>query len=63
MKEKDFKKYVKREKEILQMLDHPFVMEYQGCFRDKTAIFIFTEFINGLELFDALREIGLLTLE
>ncbi len=62
MKEKDFKKYVKREKEILEMLHDPFIMEYQGCFRDQEAIYIFTEFINGLELFDALRDIGLLTL-
>ena len=63
MREKDFKKYVKREKEILEMLHHPFVMQYQGCFRVESAIYIFTEFINGLELFDALRDIGLLTLE
>jgi len=38
-------------------------MMYNGCHRIDDKIFIFTEFINGLELFDALRDIGLLTLE
>ena len=36
-------------------------MEYVRSFKDNQYIYFLTEFINGMELFDVIRVIGLLT--
>lgn len=35
-------------------------MQYIKSFKDKNFIYFLTEFIRGMELFDVIREIGLL---
>ena len=35
-------------------------MEFIRSYKDKNYIYFLTEFINGIELFDAIRMIGLL---
>ncbi len=38
----------------------PFIMEFIRSYKDDNYIYFLTEFINGIELFDAIRLIGLL---
>lgn len=42
------------------MLDHPFIMRFYRSYKDDENIYFLTEFINGIELFDAIRIIGIL---
>ncbi len=54
----DYEKYVKRELRILEYIDHPLLMAHRGCFQNDNAMYLFTEFINGTELFHTIRDIG-----
>jgi cGMP-dependent protein kinase len=38
-------------------------MEFIRSYKDENYIYFLTEFINGMELFDAIRLIGLLNVE
>jgi len=51
------------EKVALSTVSSPFAMEFIRSFKDDHHIYFLTEFINGMELFDAIRVIGLLTSE
>lgn len=51
---------IQNEKIALENITSPFVMEYIRSYRDNNFIYFLTEFINGVELFDAIRIIGLL---
>lgn len=42
------------------MLDFPFTLKFVCSFKDEELIYFVTEFIRGMELFDVIREIGLL---
>ena len=42
------------------MLDFPFTLKFVCSFKDEDLIYFVTEFIRGMELFDVIREIGLL---
>jgi cGMP-dependent protein kinase len=48
------------EKSILLKIDHPFIMKLVKTLKDHNSIFFLTEYIRGKELFDAIRDIGLL---
>lgn len=48
------------EKQALSTISSPFVMEFVRSLKDEHYIYFLTEFINGMELFDAIRVIGLL---
>ena len=48
------------EKQALSTISSPFIMEFIRSFKDEHYIYFLTEFINGMELFDAIRVIGLL---
>ena len=54
-------KHLLNEKYALESVSSPFIMEYMRSYKDEHFIYFLTEFINGLELFDAIRIIGLLT--
>ena len=54
-------KHLMNEKQALTAISSPFVMEFIRSFKDEHYIYFLTEFINGMELFDAIRVIGLLT--
>jgi len=53
-------KHVKEERNILLAIDHPFLMSFHRTFRDEVNVYFLTEFIVGKDLFDAIRDIGLL---
>jgi len=42
------------------MVNFPFCMQFIRSFKDDYHIFFLLQFIKGMELFDAIREIGLL---
>ena len=54
-------KHLMNEKQALSTVSSPFVMEFIRSFKDDNYIYFLTEFINGMELFDAIRVIGLLS--
>jgi cGMP-dependent protein kinase len=48
------------EKSILLKIDHPFIMKLVKTIKDANNIYFLTEYIKGKELFDVIRDIGLL---
>jgi len=50
-----------REKDILETLDHPFIIKFVKSFHDDRAIYLLTEVIQGGELFEALEVLGILS--
>eukprot|EP01017_Pseudomicrothorax_dubius_P037439 TRINITY_DN5486_c0_g1_i7.p1 TRINITY_DN5486_c0_g1~~TRINITY_DN5486_c0_g1_i7.p1 ORF type:complete len:378 (+),score=108.91 TRINITY_DN5486_c0_g1_i7:200-1333(+) len=53
-------KHLIQEKNVLEMIQHPFLMQFIRSFKDERFIYFLVEYIKGIELFDAIREIGLL---
>lgn len=50
--------HIKAEKQILSMIEHPFIVNLLYCFQDDKRIFMLLEFVNGGELFSYLRKEG-----
>jgi cGMP-dependent protein kinase len=48
------------EKSILLKIDHPFIMKLVKTMKESSNIYFLTEHIKGKELFDVIRDIGLL---
>lgn len=46
---------------MLGMMDYPFIMRFYRSFKDQENLYFLTEHIPGIELFDAIRIIGLLS--
>ena len=42
-------------------MNHPFILNFFRSFKDTENIYFLTEYIPGIELFDAIRVIGLLS--
>eukprot|EP00742_Colponemidia_sp_Colp-10_P003108 GILJ01003311.1.p1 GENE.GILJ01003311.1~~GILJ01003311.1.p1 ORF type:complete len:1123 (-),score=177.83 GILJ01003311.1:99-3467(-) len=53
-------KSIESERMILSELDHPFVLKLVKALEDSENIYFLTEFIKGCELYQAIRDIGLL---
>ncbi|CAD8125704.1 unnamed protein product [Paramecium sonneborni] len=54
-------KHLAQEKQVLTSVHHPFLMKYYCSFQDSNHVFFLVEFIKGMELFDVIRDIGLLS--
>ena len=48
------------EKKILLKIDHPFIVKLVKTMKDKNYIYFLMDYIKGKELFDVIRDIGLL---
>lgn len=48
------------EREILSSLCHPLIVGYYKAYQDRKNIYFLLEYIYGIEMFDAIREIGIL---
>ena len=48
------------ERTILSKLDHPFIVRLVKAMKDKKYIYFLMDYIKGKELFDAMRDIGML---
>lgn len=51
------------ERNILLQIDHPFIVKLVKTLKDKKHVYFLMEYINGKELFDVIRDIGLLSKE
>ena len=60
IKYEDLMKNIQLEKQILLKIDHPFIVKSVKCLKDDINIYILLEYIKGKELFDVIRDIGLL---
>lgn len=56
-------KYLVQEKNLLKDVNSPFVMELYKTFKDSRNLYSLVEFVRGEELYDVIREIGLLSTE
>ncbi len=56
----DLSKHILMERSILLKIDHPFIVKLVKTMKDTSNIYFLMEYIKGKELFDAIREIGLL---
>jgi cGMP-dependent protein kinase len=54
---------IQLEKNILLKIDHPFIVKLVKCLEDKKNIYFLMEYLKGKELFDVIRDIGLLDKE
>ena len=54
-------KNLELERSILLQIDHPFIVKLVKTLKDKKYIYFLMEYIKGKELFDVIRDIGLLT--
>lgn len=50
--------HIKAERQILQMIEHPFIVNLVTTFQDERRLFMLMEFVNGGELFSFLRKRG-----
>ena len=55
--------HVKSEKQILMMIEHPFVVTLVAAFQDEKRLYMLMEFVNGGELFSYLRKQGRLSID
>lgn len=51
------------ERKILLNVDHPLIIKLVKTFKDDSRLYFLMEFIHGMDLFDSLREMGLLNNE
>ena len=63
VKEKRQETNICMEREILAENDHPFIVHLVKTFKDAKYLFFLTELITGGELYDAIRDLELLTRE
>ena len=54
---------VELEKNVLLKIDHPFIMKMIKYLKNESYIFFITEYIKGKELWEVIRDIGLLNKE
>lgn len=52
---------IEQEKNVLALLDHMFILKSIKSFEDPTHIYFLTEFIRGMDMFDVLRRLGLVS--
>lgn len=49
------------ERKILMQIDHTFILKLVKTFKDAKRVYFLTEFVKGMDLFDVLREMNLVT--
>ncbi|KAL4509200.1 hypothetical protein ABPG72_018131 [Tetrahymena utriculariae] len=59
--EQSLEKHIQNEKQVMEFNNFPFVMKFLRSFKDDRCIYFLLEFIQGMELFDVIRDIGLLS--
>lgn len=45
----------------MELVDFPLIVKYYRSFKDATRVYFLLEYIEGIELFDIIRDIGLLS--
>ena len=63
IKKENLESCVELERDVLLKIDHPFIMKMVKYLKDDNYIFFINEYIKGKELWEVIREIGLLNKE
>lgn len=56
--EQTLEKYLQQEKQVLELVNYPFIISYMKTFRDQYDVYFLLEYVKGMELFDVIRDIG-----
>ena len=48
------------EKNVIQLADHPFIIKLVKTLKDNVNLFLLMEYAQGKEMFDVIRDIGML---
>ena len=56
----DIAENLQLERQLLLQIDHSFIMKLVKTFKDDRRVYFLTEFVNGQDLFDVIRVLGLL---
>lgn len=57
----DIHENILQERRILLQLDHVFIVKLVKTFKDEKRLYLLLEFVKGMDLFDVIRRMGLLT--
>jgi cGMP-dependent protein kinase len=57
----DIQESLMLERNILMQLDHTFIMKLYQTMKDEERVYFLCEYVDGCDLFDAIRAMGLLT--
>lgn len=57
----DIHENILQERRILLQLDHVFIVKLVKTFKDEKRLYLLLEFVKGMDLFDVIRKMGLLT--
>ena len=57
----DIHENILQERRILLQLDHVFIVKLVKTFKDDKRLYLLLEFVKGMDLFDVIRKMGLLT--
>ena len=63
IKKENLESCVEVERDVLLKIDHPFIMKMVKYLKNETYIFFINEYIKGKELWEVIRDIGLLNKE
>jgi len=58
--EQNLEKHLQQEKAVLEVLNFPFIMQFIRTYKDAHYIYFLVECVRGMELFDVIRDMGLL---
>ncbi|CAD8211860.1 unnamed protein product [Paramecium pentaurelia] len=61
IKQYQLENFFETEKQVLESLQSPFIIKFYRTFQDDYDLFLLQEFVNGKELYDVIRDIGLLS--
>ena len=56
-------KHIKQEKQVLNKIDHPFILKLVKSLKDTNFIIFVLEYINGKNLFQTLQDVGFLSID
>lgn len=55
----NLEKHTLQEREVLQLVNFPFIMRMYRTFKDNDFVYFLLSYVQGLELFDVIRELGM----
>lgn len=59
----NLEKHILQEREVLQLVNFPFIMRLYRTFKDDNFVYFLLSYVQGLELFDVMRELGTIYLD
>lgn len=59
--EQKLERHTKQEKDVLEAINFPFLMTMYRTYKDENFVYFLLGFIQGMELFDVIRKMGILS--